>query len=90
MNPEVKGHLVVAAGAPVSGAEWSDGGARSGGEDGGGEGGGERRRDGYTAVHHTLRQRERETTSLLLSSGFKLGSVSPDVEDQSDDREMAG
>ena len=36
VNVEVGGHLVVAAGrlALVAGAEWPDGGARSGGEDG--------------------------------------------------------
>lgn len=31
VNPGVRGHLVVATGAPVSGTEGSDGGARSGG-----------------------------------------------------------
>lgn len=75
MNPEVKGHLIVAAGAPVSGAERSDGGTRSGGEDGGGEGGGEWRRDGYIAVHHTLRQKERNNVTaaqLRLQTGVSV------------------
>lgn len=80
MNPEVRGHLVVAAGAPVGGTEWSNGRTRSGGEGGGGEGGRERSRDSFTAVHHTLRKKEKHV---------HCSSVSLDVKIQSDDRDAS-
>lgn len=71
LRPELRGHLVVAAGAPVGGAERSDGRARSGGEGGGGEGGGEGRRDSFTAVHHALRERE-TTSQFRLQTGISV------------------
>lgn len=79
MNPEVGGHLVVATRAPVCGAERSDGGARGGGEGGGGEGGGEGRRNGFAAVHHTLREREREK-HLHCCSGHWMGRTEQTTE----------